>query len=474
MGLEAVSGVAARPLSRTAVHGHSAAPVRILHLGLGNFFRAHQAWYTHHAPDAGEWGIAAFTGRRPALARTLAAQDGLYTLVVRGAEGDRREVIRSLSAAHPSADHAAWLDYWRRPGLCVVTLTVTEAGYARVHGSDGNGLSRRGGLDSARADVSADIAALKGSSVANVTTAPAKLLAGLAARREAGLPPVAIVPCDNLPGNAEVAQRVVRDLAEAVGDATLIAAAQDALFATTMVDRITPAATEADLDEVSSASSFTDAAPVVTEPFSEWVLSGCFPAGRPRWEDAGARFVPDVTPFEERKLSLLNGAHSLLAYTAPLLGHATVAEAVADPRCREWLGQWWEEAARNLSMPTAELIAYQEALLERFANPRIRHALAQIAADGSQKLPVRILPTLRAERAAGRLPHGAARALAAWLLHLRGRGAPVRDASAGPSLADGPLPEAARRVLAFLDPSLADDADLAAAVIAHARALGRL
>src|SRR5580658_837092 len=110
MGLEAVSGGAAGPLSRTAVHGHSAAPVRILHLGLGNFFRAHQAWYTHHAPDAGEWGIAAFSGRRPGLARTLAAQDGLYTLVVRGGEGDRREVIRSLSAAHPSADHAAWLD----------------------------------------------------------------------------------------------------------------------------------------------------------------------------------------------------------------------------------------------------------------------------------------------------------------------------------------------------------------------------
>jgi fructuronate reductase len=469
-----VSGVAARPLSRTAVHGHSAVPVRILHLGLGNFFRAHQAWYTHHAPDAAEWGIAAFTGRRPGLARTLAAQDGLYTLVVRGAEGDRREVIRSLSAAHPGADHAAWLDYWRRPGLCVVTLTVTEAGYARVRGTNGDGRSRRGGLDTARADVSADIAALKASSVANVTTAPAKLVAGLAARREAGLQPVAIVPCDNLPGNAEIAQRVVRDLAEAVGDATLIAAAQDPLFATTMVDRITPAATKADLDEVSSASGFTDAAPVVTEPFSEWVLSGCFPAGRPRWEDAGARFVPDVMPFEERKLWLLNGAHSLLAYTAPLLGHATVAEAVADPRCREWLAQWWEEAARNLSMPAAELTAYQNALLERFANPRIRHTLTQIAADGSQKLPVRILPTLHAERAAGRLPRGAARALAAWLLHVRGRGVPVQDAGADPALAEGPLPEAARRVLAFLDSSLADDAELAAAVAGHARALERL
>jgi fructuronate reductase len=282
---------------------------------------------------------------------------------------------------------------------------------------------------------------------------------------------VTIVPCDNLPGNAAVARRVVRDLAEAVGHPTLTAAAQDPLFATTMVDRITPAATRADLVEVSSAGGFTDCAPVVTEPFSEWVLSGRFPAGRPRWEDVGVRFVPDVRPFEERKLWLLNGAHSLMAYTAPLLGHATVAEAVADPRCREWLAHWWEEASRHLSMPTAELAAYQNALLERWANPRIRHTLAQIAADGSQKLPVRILPALRAERAAGRLPHGAARVLSGWLLHLRGRGAPMQDADVDPSLAEGPLPEAAGRVLAFLDPSLADDAELTAAVTAHARAL---
>ena len=468
-----MSGVAGRPLVRTAAHGRPAAPVRILHLGLGNFFRAHQAWYTHHAADAAEWGIAAFTGRRPGLARTLAAQDGLYTLVVRGAEGDRHEVIRSLSAAHPSADHAAWLDYWRLPGLGVVTLTITEAGYARVRGAAADSRNRRDGLDTARPDVAADIAALRASPVASVTTAPAKLLAGLAARREAGLPPVVIVPCDNLPGNAEATQRVVRDLAEAVGDPALAAAAQDPLFATTMVDRITPAATKADLDMVSSATGFTDSAPVVTEPFSEWVLSGRFPAGRPRWEDAGARFVPDVMPFEQRKLWLLNGAHSLFAYTAPLLGHATVAEAVADPRCREWLSTWWEEASRQLTLPAAELTAYQDELLERWANPRIRHTLAQIAADGSQKLPVRILPAVRAERAAGRLPHGAAHILSGWLLHLRGRGAPIQDAGADPALAEGPLPEAARRVLAFLDPSLADDAELTAAVTAHARALER-
>ena len=451
----------------TPARGGPAAPVRILHLGLGNFFRAHQAWYTHHAPDADEWGIAAFTGRRPGLARTLAAQDGRYTLVVRGPEGDRHEVIRSLSAVHPGADHAAWLDYWRLPGLSVVTLTITEAGYARVRGTNGNG------LDTGRVDVSADIAALKASSVTNVTSAPAKLLAGLAARREAGLPPGTIVPCDNLPGNGEVTQRVVRDLADAVGDPTLIAAARESLFATTMVDRITPSATRADVDGASAASGFTDSAPVVTEPFSEWVLSGRFPAGRPRWEDAGARFVDDVMPFERRKLWLLNGAHSLFAYTAPLLGHATVDEAVADSRCREWLAQWWEEASRHLPIPMAELTAYQNSLLERWANPRIRHTLAQIAADGSQKLPVRILPALRAERAAGRLPHGAAHVLSGWLLHLRGLGAPVQDAGADPSLAEGPLPDAARHVLAFLDPPLADDAELAAAVTALARALER-
>lgn len=449
----------------TPARDRPAAPVRILHLGLGNFFRAHQAWYTHHAPDAAEWGIAAFTGRSPGLARTLAAQDGLYTLVVRSAEGDRHEVIRSLSAAHPSADHAAWLDYWRLPGLAVVTLTITEAGYVRGRGTDGNC------LDMGRADVSADIAALKVSLVAPVSTAPAKVLAGLAARREAGLPPVTIVPCDNLPGNAMVAQAVVRDLAEAVGDPALTAAAQVPVFATTMVDRITPAATKEDLDRVRSATGFPDSAPVVTERFSEWVLSGRFPAGRPRWEDAGARFVPDVLPFESRKLWLLNGAHSLFAYTAPLLGHATVAEAAADPRCREWLALWWREASRHLSMPMAELTAYQDALLERWANPRIRHTLAQIAADGSQKLPVRILPALRAERAAGRLPHGAAHVVSGWLLHLRGRGAPLQDAGADPSLAEGPLPEAARRVIGFLDPPLADDAELVAAVTAHARAL---
>ena len=163
---------------------------------------------------------------------------------------------------------------------------------------------------------------------------------------------------------------------------------------------------------------------MVTEPFSEWVLSGRFAGGRPRWEDAGATFTDDIAPFEERKLWLLNGGHSLLAYAGSARGHETVADAVADETCRAALEAWWAEASRHLTLPTED---YREALLERFANPRMRHLLAQIAADGSQKLPIRILPVLRAERSAGRMPDGAVRVLAAWIGHLRGAGAPVSD-----------------------------------------------
>ncbi|WP_200823737.1 mannitol dehydrogenase family protein [Nonomuraea solani] len=431
-----------------AVAGRPAAPVRILHLGLGGFFRAHQAWYTDHAPDAAGWGIAAFTGRSTRIAARLAAQDGLYTLVTRGRDGDAYEVIGSVSAVHPGGEHGAWLAYWRRPELAVVTLTVTEAGYTRGPG---------GGLDLGLPEVAADLAALRADPEAPVGTAAARLVAGLAARRRAGGGPVAIVSCDNLPGNGEVTARVVEELAEAAG------LRGEAAYVTTMVDRITPYPEEEDVRVVAGATGWADAAPVVTEPFAEWVLSGDFPAGRPEWD---ARFAADATPYEERKLWLLNGGHSLLAYAASLRGHVTVAEAVADPVCRGWLAEWWAEASRHLEFPEHELAAYREALLERFANPRIRHTLAKIAEDGSQKVPVRILPALRAERAQGRMPGGVVRALAAWLLHLRGGGVPVRDAAA--PVAGGSLTEAARAVLAWLEPGPAEDAALVEAIVREA------
>jgi fructuronate reductase len=161
---------------------------------------------------------------------------------------------------------------------------------------------------------------------------------------------------------------------------------------------------------------------VVTGPFHEWVLSGAMPGGRPRWEDAGTTFADDVTPYEHRKVWLLNGAHSLLAYAGSVRGHATVAEAVRDETCRSWLGQWWTVASGHLARPAEDLARYRAALLDRFANVRMRDRLDRIAADGSQKLSIRILPVLRAERAAGRMPDGATRVLAAWVCHLRGLG----------------------------------------------------
>jgi fructuronate reductase len=425
-------------------------PIRTVHLGLGGFFRAHQAWYTGAAPDAERWGIAAFTGRSRALADRLTAQDGRYTLIVRGPERDEMSVQNAVSQAHPGTDLAAWRGFLARPEVAVVTLTVTEAAYLRARG---------GGLDLDHPGVRADVAAVRRGG--EPTTVPGKLVAGLSARRVAGSGPLAVVSCDNLPGNGTATARVVNDLAAAAEPALVTWIHDHVSFVTTMVDRITPHTTADDVRAVAERTGFADAAPVVTEPFTEWVLSGDFPAGRPAWEAAGARFVGDIHPHEMRKLLLLNGGHTLLAYAASTRGHDTIADAVADPVCRGWLDEWWDEASRYVPLPAAELIDYRAALLARFANPRIRHTLAQIAADGSQKVPIRVLPVLRGERQAGRVPPGAVRILAAWIGHLRGAGAPLNDAGAGPYQERA---GSVRDVIALLAPDLSADTTLGTAI----------
>jgi fructuronate reductase len=452
-------------LSRAVGQGRSAAPVRVVHLGLGNFVRAHPCWYTEHASDAGSWGIAGFTGRASQqLVDQLTAQQGLYTLVSRGPDVDRFEVISSLSLAHVAADHDAWLRYFKAPELAAVTITVTEAGYLR--GTDG-------GLDAGRPEVRADVQMLRDDPTRLVRSAPGRLVAGLAARRSADAGPLALVPCDNTPGNGALAERVVRDLAERV-DTDLAAWISDSVaVVTTMADRITPGVTPGDASTVLEHTGFVDRCPVVTEPFREWVLSGEFPVGRPRWEDAGAIFTDDIVPHEQRKLWLLNGAHSLLAYAGTIRGHQTIAAAVRDEICRAWVMEWWAEALPHLDQPAADLAAYRDALLQRFSNARVHDRLDRIAADGSQKLPIRILPVLRAERAAGRVPVGATRVLAAWVCYLRNAGASASDARADEvvPLAAGPLGTAVPRVLSWLDPALAGDAAVVATVIEQSHEL---
>jgi fructuronate reductase len=431
----------------------AAPPVRAVHLGLGSFFRAHQAWYTDRAADGDPWGFAAFTGRRPGLARALAEQEGLYTLVTRAASGDEFQVVRAVAGTHAPDDHEEWLRLLASPDVRVLTTTITEAGYLR----DG-----AGGLDLDAPGVACDVARLREDPAALVGTAPGRIVAGLLARRRAEAGPLSLVPCDNLPDNGAVLSRVVADLAAAVDPTLLDWTASQVSTATTMVDRITPEPTAADRAAVLAGTGVDDRCPVVTEPFTEWVLAGQFPGGRPAWERAGATVTDDVRPFEERKLWLLNGAHSLLAYVGPPRGAATVDEAVRDEVCAALLREWWTTVIPHLSVSRGEAERYCDALVRRFENPRIRHSLAQIATDGSQKLPVRLLPVLRLERAAGRLPAVVVTVLASWVQHLRGRAvADVRAADLVPAAAG---PEAVPTVLAALDPALAEDSELVAAV----------
>jgi fructuronate reductase len=452
-------------LSRDLPDMPAAAPVRIVHVGEGNFHRAHQAWYTAHAPDADEWGIAGFTGRRPDLAEALAPQDGLYTLITRGAQGDTFELIGALSAVHAAAEHEAYLDYLSSPQTALVTITVTEAAYLR---------NAEGRLDVDRDVIIADLEALRSDPRHIVSSLPARLVAGLMARRNADSGAITILSCDNLPENGAVTQTVVTDMAALVDASLPEWIERNVDFATSMVDRITPATTDEDRRIVREHNSYVDASPVPTEPFSEWVVSGRFPAGRPRWEDAGAQLVDDVEPFEQRKLWLLNGSHSMLAYAGSVRGHETIDQAIADPACREWVNTFWDEASRHLPFPPAEVADYRAALLTRFSNPHMRDQLARIAADGSTKLVVRTIPTVRAERAAGRIPVGCATTLAAWVLHLRGVGAPVKDpgaALAQQAANSGELRTAVPAVLDTLEPGLGQDQDLVRAVLAQAEAI---
>ncbi|MGO4956117.1 mannitol dehydrogenase family protein [Luteococcus sp. Sow4_B9] len=429
-------------LNRTE-HGRPKAPVRMIHLGIGNFTRAHQAWYTEHATDADQWGIAAFTGRSPAIAETLAPSEGLYQLCVAAPDGDQVEVISCLSEVHAADDLEAWRGYFADPALAIVTSTITEAGYLR---------NKDGDLDLQNQTLQADLAALKADSTAAVSTAPAKFVAGLLARREAGGREITFCPCDNIPENGPMVKHVITQAAEQVDPSLVEWIEQNVGVVTTMVDRITPRTTDEDRERVEQETGIADPALVVTEPFAEWVLSGEFKAGRPAWETKGARFVDDVVPHEARKLTLLNGSHSLMAYAGSIRGHETVYDAISDEVVLGWVNEFWDDAVKHLELPAEELAEYREALLGRYRNPRIKHLLAQIAGDGSQKVLIRHVPTIKAELAQGGIAEGATRAVAAWVLHLRGVGAPVNDARADEvtALVAGDEQESVGKVLGYL------------------------
>jgi fructuronate reductase len=362
-------------------------PARIVHIGIGNFSRAHQTWYTAQADPEAAWGIVAFTGRSPAVAEALNRQDGLYTLIERGPEADRFQVIDAICDARPAADIAGLIAAVAAPDTAVVTLTVTEAGYASV-------------------------SAPAGSAIPPVSV---RLALALAARRDAGAGPLAVVSCDNVHDNGAVLRELTLAAADAIATATRAWIESEVSFVGTSVDRITPRTTSEDVLLVQRELNRIDDAPVVCEPFTDWVLCGEFPAGRPRWEDARARFVDDIEPWELRKLWLLNGGHSLLAYTGLLRGHVTVADAAADPDLSAALDRFWDLAERHLpAAPDLDLATYRNDLKARFANARIAYPLTQIAGDGLGKLRNRLVPVVKAALAAHESPGPALIAIAAW------------------------------------------------------------
>ena len=414
-----MSATPARALNRAALAAadptrRQTPPPRIVHIGLGGFHRAHQAWFTDRAEDGADWGIAAFTGRSPQAALALSDQEGLFTLIVRAGAGDTAAVVASIVQAVDGADLERFLALLAVPSTAIVTLTVTEAGYR---------LDPTGQPNAGDQLLSTDLewiaaAAQREDLLAEPDgprTALGRLLLGLEARRRAAGGPIAIVPCDNVASNGEFVARGLKAMASAVSAKLTTWIDDSVAFVSTSVDRITPKTTPADCVTAARLTGWEDHAPVVTEPFKEWVLSGEFPAGRPAWESAGARFVPDVAPFERRKLWLLNGAHSLLAYAGLRAGHETVAQALADPECLGFVNAFWDEAARHLRSPELDLPGYRAALLERFANPRIAYPLRQIATDGVAKLGARVAPLVLAERAAGRDAGASIRPLATWV-----------------------------------------------------------
>jgi fructuronate reductase len=375
-------------------------PVGIVHLGIGAFHRAHQAAFTE---DAGGWGICGVAPRRRDAVEQLAPQDGLFTLLVRHPDADRAQVIACVrEVLHAPSEEDRVIARIADPDVHVVTLTITEAGYA--------------------------------SPVIDL------LARGLAAREA----PLTVLSCDNLPRNGEVLERLVGER-------------DHVTFPCTVVDRITPASTGADREAAARLIGLEDRAVVVTEPFRQWVIEDRFAGPRPAWEQAGAQLVADAAPFEQLKLRVLNGSHSTLAYLGLLAGARTVDEAVRDDAIAGAVRRLVCEDVAPTLAPELDLPGYVAALDERFANPRMGHRLEQIASDGSQKLPARLLPVARERLAAGAEPRWVALAVAAWVLHLRGDA--VHDQGAAPvreSLARVTSPrDSADAVLRFLDADLA-------------------
>jgi len=461
-------------VARPGYH-RGAVQIGIVHLGIGAFMRAHLAPATEAALAAGDmrWGISGVSLRQPDTRDALVPQQGLYTLAIRDADeqGRPRQRLQVIGAVREllvaPENPGAVLARIAAPDTRIVSLTVTEKGYCHDPAS--------GALQLEHPDIVHDLA-----HPATPRSAIGTLVRGLAQRRAAGAGPLTLMSLDNLPANGRVLHGAVLRLATQIDPTLADWIASGCSFPCSMVDRIVPRTTNTDRSEISTALGAQDAWPVLGEPFFDWAVEDHFAAGRPDWTLHGARFVSEAEPWEKLKLRMVNGTHSSIAYLGAMAGWQTVDVAMGQAAlCRHIEALMNDEIAPTLPpLPGLVPARYGEQLLARYRNPALAHRTHQIAMDGSQKLPQRLLDTVRDRLAAGRPVTRLAMGIAAWLHYLRGvdeQGqayaledplAPALTALHAEALAGGATPEAVQRLLAFAPVfgDLAGNQVLAAAV----------
>lgn len=398
----------------------------IVHIGVGNFHRAHQAVYLDDLFALGEdhaFGIVGggIRDADAAMRAALARQDYLTTVVAQeGASAQARVTAALIDFVDPALP-VALVEALADPTIRICSLTVTEGGYC-VDAATGH-------FDPRHPDIAADAAALAPAAATTATSPPSRwhtafapIVAALARRRAAGHDPFTVMSCDNLPGNGDAARAAVLGLAEKVDPGLASWIDRDVTFPNAMVDRITPATTDTQRTLLRTRFGVDDARPVFCETFRQWVLEDRFCAGRPALEKVGVEFVTDVHPFERMKIRILNGGHAAIAYPAALLDIVYVHDAMADPRIARFLGKLLTEEVRPVvpPVPGVDLAGYQATVERRFANPAVGDTVRRLCLDGSNRQPKFIVPTIAARLAQGLDVGGLALASAAWCRYCQG------------------------------------------------------
>ncbi|WP_404391066.1 mannitol dehydrogenase family protein [Humibacillus xanthopallidus] len=388
----------------------------IVHFGVGGFHRAHEAMYLDRLMNDGkalDWGICG-VGVLPhdrRIVETLTAQDGLYTLVVKHPDGHREpRVIGSIvELLFAPDDPAAVVDRLADPRTRIVSLTITEGGYL-VNQVTGE-------FDDTDPAIRADL-----QEGAVPSTVFGYVVAGLAARRAAGQTPFTVMSCDNLPGNGDVARRMMTAFARLKDPGLADWMDEHVAFPNAMVDRITPVTAPEDIERLADEFGVVDGWPVVCEPFTQWVLEDHFTDGRPPFEAAGVQLVDDVVPYELMKLRLLNASHQALCYLGHLSGYRYAHEVCQDPLFVDFLlGYMEHEGSPTLpEVPGVDLDAYRRQLIERFANPEVRDTLARLCAESSDRIPKWLVPVIRRNLETGGQIDRSALVVASWARYAEG------------------------------------------------------